>query len=395
MKHWKLAWIAAVCGLMLLAGCKKETETPSQTEAEQPEETESREEETRQQTEAPETAGEFEERDLTNEELREFTRWINQGSNYGNYGFLLSEYVRPEDADLEQIFYSGAGLETEQMTPKETEAYLTAVGADEIYTDCTRLTTSQINEVLEQKLGCHLEDMTKEFMWVYLPDSDAYVWEHGDTNYMNFTCVSGRQTGADTYELECVPGDENYTPYVPSCRVTLQKNGDDYRFLSNVYTAGVEYSKDIWKIEDQSFRVDLGAPWGDVFFVSYAPDQSAYGTLDVTFSIVKPSDGVELFELPGVMEDNYRTNERFSQVQAVTFKDYDGDGDLDIIILVEYQMNIHTEETDKRQEVRIYRNRSEEGDFVLDVDRMDYLQMSGLYHSIDEIMQHINEYEME
>lgn len=393
IKYRKLAGIIIVCGWILLAGCGKKEEASQQPEAaEQPEQAD-REEDQQQEkeTQEEENSGEFTERDLTNEELREFTKWINQGSNYGNYGFLLSEYTRPEDADLTQIFYSGAGLETVQMSKEETKAYLQITGDEEIYTDCTRLTTDQINEFLERKLGLHLEDMTKEFTWVYLPDSDAYVWQHGDTNYMNFTCVSGRQTGADTYELECVPGDETYTPFVPSCRVTLKRNGEDYQFLSNIYTAGVDYSKDIWKIEDQTFGVDLGAPWGDVYFTSYAPDKSAYGNQDVTFSIVKPSDGAELFALPPVAEDNYLRNEQFSQILAVSFKDYDGDGDLDIIIIVEYQMTIHTEETDKRQEVRIYRNRSEEGDFVLDWDRMDYLNINGQNHTIEEVMGHINE----
>ena len=169
---------------------------------------------------------------------------------------------------------------------------------------------------------------------------------------MNFTCVSGRQLSGDTYELECVPGDENYEVFVPSCRLTLQKHGEDYRFLSNIYTAGVKYSKEIWKIEDQSFNVDLGAPWGDVLFVSYAPDKSAYGNQDVTFSIIKPSDGAELFQLPAVAEDNYLRNEVFHQIQAVSFKDYDEDGNMDIIIIVEYQMTIYTDDGDKRQDRR-------------------------------------------
>ena len=209
---------------------------------------------------------------------------------------------------------------------------------------------------------------------------------------MNFTCVSGRQISADTYELECVPGDENYEPAVPSCRLTLRKQGEDYQFLSNIYTAGVEYSKEIWKIEEQSFNVDLGAPWGDVYFVSYAPDKSVSGNRDVTFSIIKPSDGAELFRFPFMEEGEYRRNEQFQEVQAVSFKDYDGDGNLDVIILIEYQLFIYNEEEgDRRQEVRLYRSRPEEGDFVLDTDRMDYLSINDFDHSIEEIMEHIDE----
>lgn len=393
MKGLKKLWVLLLCCL-LMAGCKKEQESLEQPETEQQEGQNSAGQEQGQPAENSEDDMQDQEsvsRDLTNEELREFTRWINQGSNYGNYGFLLSEYTRPQDVDLNQVLYGGAGMETTALTEAEEEAYLKIVGDEEIYTDCTRLTTGQINEFLEEKLGLTLKDMSRELSWVYLPDSDAWVWQHGDTNYMNFTCVSGRQIDKDTYELDCVPGDENEEPMVPSCRVTLQKYGEDYRFLSNIYTAGVKYSKEIWKIEDQSFNVDLGAPWGDVFFVSYGPDKSAYGNLDVTFSIVKPSDGAELFKLPPVEENNYRKNEVFHQIQAVSFKDYDEDGDTDIIIIVEYQMTIYTDEGDKRQEVRLYRNRAEEGDFVLDIDRMDYLNMNGFCDRIETVMEHIHE----
>lgn len=394
MRGFNKLWLVAVCGLLLVAGCKKEPETIGQEEIEQKEierleETEAVKKE--QESQVLEEEMEMEERELTNEELREFTRWINQGNNYGNYGFLLSEYTRPEDVDLDQALYTGAGVDTTPLSEEEEKAYLEVTGDEEIYTDCTRMTTDEINGVLEEKLGLGLDDMTNKLDWVYLHDTDAWVWQHGDTNYMNFTCVSGKQIGKDTFELSCVPGDENYMPY-PSSRLTLKKHGEGYQFLSNIYTVGVEYSKDIWRIEEQSFQVDLGAPWGDVYFVSYAPDKSAYGNQDVTFSIIKPSDGVELFALPAVEEDNYRRNEQFNQILAVSFKDYNEDGALDIIIIAEYELTIYSEEEgNMRQEVRLYRSRPEEGDFILDIDRMDYLNMNGLSHTIEEVMEHLDE----
>lgn len=391
MKRIKKLWIVMACGLLLLAGCKKDPSPLEQEKIDQPEQAEDMEpgqEPSMNETEDAEQ--EAIDRELTNEELREFTQWINQGSNYGNYGFLLSEYTRPQDVDLEQALYTGAGIETTPLSPEEEKAYLKITGDEEIYTDCTRMTTDEINGVLEEKLGLRLEDMTQEFKWVYLPDTDAWVWQHGDTNYINYTCISGKQISEDTFELNCVPGDEDCTPY-PSCRLTLQKHGDDYRFLSNIYTVK-GYAKDIWKIEDQSFNVDLGAPWGDVFFVSYAPDKSISGNRDVTFGIVKPSDGAELFELPAVEEENYRQNMLFHEIQAVSFKDYNEDGALDIIIIVEYELAVYSEEEGNTiQEVRLYRNRPEEGDFILDMDRMDYLNMNGFNHRIEEIMEHLGE----
>ena len=378
---------------LLLAGCKGAEEPADEPDTEQTQISENgTEQEQVQEEEALETPPQKSvDRELSNEELRAFTKWINESSN-GNYGFLLSEYTRPEDVDLSQALYTGAGVETAPLSKEEEEAYLKITGDEEIYTDCTRLTTEQIDEILERKLGLTLDDMSQELPWVYLPDFDSWVWQHGDTNYMNFTCVSGRQTGADTYELNCVPGDENYTPYVPSCRLTLQGKEGDYRFLSNIYTAGVPYSKEIWKVEEQSFNIDLGAPWGDVFFVTYAPDKSAYGNLDVTFCIVKPSDGAELFQFPAVEDENYRRNLQFEEVQAVSFKDYNEDGALDVIIIAAYQPYIYNEEEgDRYQEVRLYRNRPDQGDFVLDIDCMDYLSMNDYNHSIEEVMAHVND----
>ena len=222
MRGFNKLWLVAVCGLLLVAGCKKEPETIGQEEIEQKEierleETEAVKKE--QESQALEEEMEMEERELTNEELREFTRWINQGNNYGNYGFLLSEYTRPEDVDLDQALYTGAGVDTTPLSAEEEKAYLEVTGDEEIYTDCTKMTTDEINGVLEEKLGLGLDDMTNKLDWVYLHDTDAWVWQHGDTNYMNFTCVSGKQIGKDTFELSCVPGDENYMPY-PSSRPT-------------------------------------------------------------------------------------------------------------------------------------------------------------------------------
>ncbi len=173
-------------------------------------------------------------RELTDQELQDLSVWIDSGDNYGNYGFLLSEYNRPQDVDLDQVFYTGAGLPVESMSPEEEQAYLKAIGQEEIYTDTTRLTTEDIEGFLEKKLGISYEEATHPLSWIYLPEYDIYVSEHGDTNYMNFTCVSGRLTGDGLYELECVPGDMDYTPEEYCSRLTLKKNGSDWQFVSNI-----------------------------------------------------------------------------------------------------------------------------------------------------------------
>src|SRR5699024_1398566 len=108
--------------------------------------------------------------------------WIDKEDNYGNYGLLLSEYTDPKAADLNQIFYTGAGMETEPLTEGEKQAYLEITGQPEIYTDMTCLTTSQINDFLESRLGYTLDEMTGSLDWTYLEETDVWVHQHGDTN---------------------------------------------------------------------------------------------------------------------------------------------------------------------------------------------------------------------
>lgn len=99
------------------------------------------------------TADTSDARDLTTAELQKFTDWINEGDNGGNYGFLLSDYGDPKDADLGEIFYSGAGMATEPLTAAERQEYLKISGREDIETDCVRLTTEQINHVLTKGLA--------------------------------------------------------------------------------------------------------------------------------------------------------------------------------------------------------------------------------------------------
>lgn len=329
-------------------------------------------------------------RDLTTAELQEFTDWINEGDNGGNYGFLLSDYRNPKDADLGEIFYSGAGIAMEPLTDAERQEYLKVSGQEEIYTDCLKLTTEQINRVLTVKLGCTLDEMSQDFPWFYLEQAKVWVTEHGDTNYVNFTCVSGRELSDGVYELDCVPGDENYRPYVHSSHLTLQADVGSYRILSNVFDDSLSYSKSIYRIDNQSFKVNLGESWGEVIFTSYAPGRSMYGNEDVSFSLVK--DNAEIYDFPGVTEDGYRDSLRFQEVLAVSFQDYDGDGQKDVIIICRYD-DIYGEEGDRSvNEVRLYQNMGYS--FRLDGDRMDWLNADGFNNNIDEVMSHVKD-EME
>ena len=138
MKRWNKGWIAGFVLILLLAGCggsEDSAKEPARSETEDTKDTTEQEQRREEKEESFEASAlESAERELTSEELREFTGWLNESKN-GNYGFLLSEYTRPEDVDLFQALYTGAGMETMPLSSEEEKAYLAITGDAEIYTD--------------------------------------------------------------------------------------------------------------------------------------------------------------------------------------------------------------------------------------------------------------------
>ena len=166
-------------------------------------------------------------RQLKEEELRYFEQYLNQADNYG---FLLSEYKTPEYLNLNEVFYSGAGLEQSAMTGEERDAFLNAVGQTEIMTDMVRLDKKQIDAFLLDKTGLTLDQMKTGLGWVYLPQYDRYYTQHGDTNIRSFFCPKGEADG-NLYRVWCLS--DGYTQFSQECMVTLKKESSGYQFLSN------------------------------------------------------------------------------------------------------------------------------------------------------------------
>lgn len=166
-------------------------------------------------------------RQLKEEELRYFEQYLNQADNYG---FLLSEYKTPEYLNLNEVFYSGAGLEQSAMTGEERDAFLNAVGQTEIMTDMVRLDKKQIDAFLLDKTGLILDQMKTGLGWVYLPQYDRYYTQHGDTNIRSFFCPKGEADG-NLYRIWCLS--DGYTQFSQECMVTLKKESSGYQFLSN------------------------------------------------------------------------------------------------------------------------------------------------------------------
>lgn len=318
------------------------------------------------------------ERELTKEELQLFTSFVNSNENYG---FLLSEYDSPNQVDLNQVLYSGAGMETESLSAEEEKAYLEAVNETGLYTDYYRLTTNQIDGFLKEKMGISFSDIKIDLGWIYLSDYDIWVTQHGDANYVSFVCTSGKQIDEDTFLLNCAAQEEEY---ISDTELTLKRAGDSYQFVSNQFIYKIQNPNHIWQIEEQTFEVNLDR-WGEVTFASYKPDVSIFPDKDVTFLLL---DGEEvLFTFPGMEENNLRGNWTFGAVLSVAFKDYNNDSIKDIIIINEYAASAGPAAAQGFNEVRLYTQRGENKEYELDGDMTDYLNSNGYNSSISEVLE--------
>ena len=206
-------------------------------------------------TEIPASEATAETVDLTEQELAQWTDYVN---NRDNNAFLLSYYDEPKQIDLNELFYDGCGLDMEELSEKEIQEYLEWVGQDEIYTDFTRITGKQVASVLEQRLGLTMKEVEKPLEWCYLIDSDVYVMQHGDTNAQNFKCTVGSRTGNQVV-LDCL---SEMTGTI--CRVTLElpENSEIWRFVSN------EMVMDELTEEDNSKNTIYNENIGENIFIS-------------------------------------------------------------------------------------------------------------------------------
>lgn len=328
---------------------------------------------------APESGSEAEKTqtaELTAEERKQFTDFANRAENNG---FLLSQYEHVREAVLNEILYNGAGMESKPLTEEERKEYEEA--AFPVETDITRLTTEQIESFLQRRAGIGLADMAEKPDWIYLEKSDSYVFQHGDTNFCAFVCTGGTRTG-EVYELRFKAGGD----YVSDCIVTLEKNGDEYRFVSNRFFENTDDLKEIRKIREQSFSLELES-WGEVEFVSYEPDILENFQQDVTFSLERK--GKEAFLLPEVKDGNVRVNDRFDRVDAVAFKDYDQDGYTDILIICTYEQVSGENAGDGHQEVRIYKGGEETFRYMHQL--CFALNTEGKNQSISQVLEEIQE----
>lgn len=192
MKKFLATFICISVMFTLLSACTNKETTPTETPQEKAEqEVPSQEESTTNPDNYPVQ--------LTGAQLTDFQ---NKLETMENYGFLLSDYDDIRNINLDQVLYSGAGMSNPSNSEDIINAYLDLAGKTEMYTGCVILTSEQIDDFLDTKTGYNLSSMNRALTWDYISEYDAYIVEHGDTNYCEICITNGIKTGENLYEVE-------------------------------------------------------------------------------------------------------------------------------------------------------------------------------------------------
>lgn len=168
---------------------------------------------------------------LTAEEISRFnTEFFNGETNNMNNMLLTSEYGKPEEIDLYQLFYRGI-TDSESSISEEELAALTELDSEAAYLDVAKVTAAEMDAFLKKNLGIGLEQTQKKGLdsFYYLESYDSYYLVAGDTNFDWCTVIFGSWGADGTCTL-------HYKKEYDGGRwvVTLQKTGDSYLFVSNI-----------------------------------------------------------------------------------------------------------------------------------------------------------------
>lgn len=171
---------------------------------------------------------------LTDEEISKFnTEFFNGETTNMNNMLLTSEYSKPEEIDLLQLFYGGIRGTASNISEEEFAA-LGQINEYLLNLDIIKITTAEMDAFLKKNLGLGLEETQKKRLddFFYFEQFDSYYLAVGDTNFDWCTVTSGvwETDGRVTlkYRKEYDGGDWT---------VTLLKTEDGYLFVSNARSA--------------------------------------------------------------------------------------------------------------------------------------------------------------
>ena len=151
-----------------------------------------------------------------------------------NNGFVAwNTYSHPEEVSLSWALYDGAGIGVGswEWTDEEKQDYMAAVGWEEWYTGATRFKRSDVEALLQKKLGISLSDLTKDIDMLYMEKYDAYYHAHNDTQYQLIEVENG-YIGGDRCVVYYKTRQSESFPYEYRT-VILWITEDGYQFACN------------------------------------------------------------------------------------------------------------------------------------------------------------------
>ncbi len=163
----------------------------------------------------------IESRNLTTKELEYFENYFNDSENNG---FLITEYNKPKEVNINDVLYSNSI--GKDLTQEEEKEYSKLMGWEEPPTQCFKYKKDDINNLLKNKMNISLSDLEIKLNYLYIEKYDAYFDIHGDTNYIPIEVTSGKINDDGLYIINYTMDDEEKT-------VVMEKSKDNYLFISN------------------------------------------------------------------------------------------------------------------------------------------------------------------
>ena len=133
---------------------------------------------------------------MDGEKLAELEAYLNDESSYG---FLLSSYEQPQEIDLNQVFYAGAGFEQKGVTEKEKKLLVERMPVKEITTPVIKLGEEDVEALLKQKTGLSHESFLHPLgdleEWAHIGRYKSWYTLNADTNRKQILCTDAWEQG--------------------------------------------------------------------------------------------------------------------------------------------------------------------------------------------------------
>ncbi|MBR3778779.1 MAG: hypothetical protein IKL13_03525 [Clostridia bacterium] len=168
---------------------------------------------------------------LNAEQRDEIETFLNDKENNGFVAW--NTYSHPEEVSLSWALYDGAGIGVGswEWTDEEKQDYMAAVGWEEWYTGATRFKRSDVEALLQKKLGISISDLTTDIDMLYIEKYDAYYHAHNDTQYQLIEVENG-YIGGDRCVVYYKTRQSESFPYEYRT-VILWITEDGYQFACN------------------------------------------------------------------------------------------------------------------------------------------------------------------